>query len=223
MNIELPVREVRWHGDGIYELELDRRAVEFTPGDCLALYEGEGDGISRPYSIASGTDEDCLRFVIRRVDGGQVSDHLWRLGRGDPVRVSEPFGWFRPGRAVELCQPYIFVATGTGIAPFLAHLRSEAEVQPLALLWGVRWLDDTVDLDFLRQRCDLRLAVSRERIEGAHHGRVTELLDELPVVQGCHYYLCGLDAMIEQTMGWLLDHGVSARQIHREAFFNAPA
>ena len=36
----LPVVKVHWYGEGIYEIHLDREGIEFTPGDCFALYAG---------------------------------------------------------------------------------------------------------------------------------------------------------------------------------------
>jgi ferredoxin-NADP reductase len=215
----LKVAAVRRHGPAVFELQLHREGIPFVPGDCLALYAEDGR-VSRPYSIASGTDEDILRFVIRRMPGGTVSEYLSDRKPGDVVRVSPPFGWFHPGAQANQ-RPFVFIATGTGVAPFLSHLRSRPAVPPSALLYGVRENHDAVDLEWLRGAAPLRLAVSREKVHGGHHGRVTDLLDELPVNGDTDYYLCGLDAMIDDVTTWLEGHGVDIAHIHRECFFNA--
>ena len=81
------------HGE-LFVLSLERNGLEFAPGDCVALHtDGEE---SRPYSIASGNREDTLRFLIRKMEGGEVSPWLMSRRPGDIVQVSPPFGWFRP-------------------------------------------------------------------------------------------------------------------------------
>ena len=212
------VREVRWHGPDVYELIVDRDGFDFTIGDCIALYHRE-ETVSRPYSIASGIHEEVLRFVIRRMPGGIVSPELADLQAGDNVRIDPPFGWFRPGSNNE--GDFIFIATGTGIGPFLAYLRSHPERPPVRCLYGVRHVHDAADLAFLENACDLTLAVSRESANGHHQGRVTDLLATLPLKPDSHVYLCGLDSMIDEVSDWCEDEGLDFPQIHREVFFNA--
>lgn len=219
-SLELEVRQITFHGDAIFSIEFLRKGLSFEPGDCLALFGGPGEHASRPYSIASGTCEPVLRFLIRRMPDGEVSPWLATRQPGDRVRASHPFGWFRPGQAPG-GSGSVFIATGTGIAPFCAYLHTPGHAPPRAFLWGVRRRADAVSLDWLRRRTDLTLAVSREKVPGAHPGRVSDLLPRLPIEPGLHFYLCGLDAMIDETTRWLEARGVPLDHIHRECFFNA--
>lgn len=220
MSMELKVNGLRWFGPDIYEVRLSREDIEFVPGDCMALFAADGVA-SRPYSIASGTDEEDLAFVIRRMPGGEVSPHVASLAPGDTVKASPPFGWFRPGSA-ELTDDFVFIATGTGISPFLAHCRSFPGRPPRQVFYGVRRHEDAVALDELdRAAASLTLAISREEVPGTHHGRVTDLLGELPEEEGVHFFLCGLDAMIDDVSDFLEERGVALQRIHRECFFNA--
>lgn len=219
MSESLTVRKLIWHSDGVFEIAFERGDLVFTPGDCLALFMGD-QRTSRPYSIASGVDDERLHFVIRRMPGGAVSTFLSECRPGDEVKVSPPFGWFRPGPAAD-GTPFTFVATGTGISPFLSHFRSRPDAPPAACLFGVRALSDAVHLDWLAERCDLRLAVSREVVSGHFHGRVNALLDRINHPADMHYYLCGLDAMIDDVTDWLETREVPITRIHRECFFNA--
>ncbi|MDA0991708.1 MAG: FAD-binding oxidoreductase [Verrucomicrobia bacterium] len=205
--------------DAIFELRVERPAMTFQPGDCAAL--AAPDGTSRPYSIACGQDEASLRFVIRRMPGGIVSEWLAARQPGDVIDMSPPFGWFRPARSGGPADPSVFVATGTGIGPFLSALRSFADFSPAYTLYGVRQLADAVDVDYLASRGPFRLAVSREAVMPHHHGRVTDLLDQIPRSPDSHYYLCGLDAMIHDVSEWLEARGTPFTRIHREVFFNA--
>ena len=210
-----------WFGDDVFELELERNNLVFQPGDCVALFGADGR-TSRPYSIASGTDDETLRFLIRRMAGGEVSPWLADRQPGETVPVSPPFGWFRPGDP-SLKGPHVFLATGTGIAPFLAHLHSRPGARPFALAYGVANASDSAHLDFLREHAPLTWCVSREEAEGAHHGRISDHLDEFDPGPDAHWFLCGLDAMIDEVTRRLEARGVPITHIHRECFFNVEA
>lgn len=215
----MTVRYLRWHAPDVFELCLDREGLSFMPGDCLALFAGDGR-VSRPYSIASGTDDEDLRFVIRHMPEGVVSSFLSTRQPGDAVRVSPPFGWFRPGEHAEH-RPFVFMATGTGVAPFLSFLYSFPRVKPKAMLYGVRRAADLVRPEWLIERAGAHIAVSREPSPGYYHGRITGLLEEQPIDADADYYLCGLDVMIDEVTRRLELGGVPITRIHRECFFNA--
>lgn len=74
----LKVHNLGFRHDDLFELQLERGDVSFEPGACLALFNAEGD--SRPYSISAGTQEKVLRFLIRRVQNGRVSEWLEASG-----------------------------------------------------------------------------------------------------------------------------------------------
>jgi len=215
------VLALHWHSPAVAELVLDRQQLAFTVGDCLSLGPAP-EAESRPYSIASGTAEPVLRVLFRHLPGGLVSGFLARLRVGDRVAASPPFGWFRPGQD-DPAAPAVFIATGTGIAPFLSYLRSSPRRLPAALLYGARQRQDLVATTELAAAAPPRLAVSRESAPGCHRGRVTDLLPALALAPGTHYYLCGLEAMIDEVAGWLEGHGVDYSCIHREVFFHAPS
>ncbi|WP_020675168.1 ferredoxin--NADP reductase [Geopsychrobacter electrodiphilus] len=214
----LIVHRVIAHTDQLIELQLERGDISFAPGNCVALFKDDTE--SRPYSIASGTGEKLLRFLIRRVPQGLVSNWLAARQAGDRVQASEPFGWFQPGRSAANEQS-VFIATGTGIAPFLSYLRSTPERSPLCCLYGVSFAAEAFALDELQALPDFQLAVSRQATDSDFHGRITGLLEQLPLGPQIHYYLCGLDAMIDEVSGWLERHNIDYTQIHREVFFYA--
>ncbi|MDT8444737.1 MAG: FAD-dependent oxidoreductase [Desulfuromonadales bacterium] len=213
----LKVHNIVFRHDDLFELLLERGGVSFEPGACMALFNNDGD--SRPYSISAGTKENVLRFLIRRVPNGRVSHWLSQRKPGDKVEASDPFGWFRPGRSATTGERCVFIATGTGIAPFLSHLRSNPALPPEACLYGVRKLADAFALDELECLKVFSLAVSRESNHDYFHGRVTGLCEQIPLAAGIHYYLCGLDTMIEETSRWLESSGIDYTHIHREIFF----
>ncbi len=210
------VSGVRIINDSLFELEVDRNGIRFEPGDCVALYTDTGE--SRPYSIASGTSEAALRFLIRVISGGEVSPWIMARKREQTIRMTPPFGWFRPG--VESSgAPSVFFATGTGVAPFLSYMKTHPNHPPLLCLYGVRKRADAFGFEEMRGYCKTRLAVSRQT-SGHHYGRITGLLDEVPTADHINYYCCGREKMIENVSDWLAEKGIGPEQIHREVFFH---
>jgi len=200
----------------LFELCVKRNDMQFTPGDCVAIYTEHDQ--SRPYSIASGSSDKILRFVIREMEDGEVSPWLKSRNPGDIIRITPPFGWFRPGQDIG-DDPFIFLATGTGIAPFISYMET-FDRPPAACLYGVRHEADAIGFSNLRNFCpDTRLAISREET-AHHHGRLTDLLDDLPMVGNTHYYCCGLESMVNDASEWLQHKGVPLTHIHREVFFH---
>ena len=51
---------------------------------------------SRPYSISSGIYDNNISFLIRKIPNGDVSEYLSKLKKNQGVKISEPFGWFKP-------------------------------------------------------------------------------------------------------------------------------
>ena len=137
---EHAVVSVETINNDLFILSVQRNGLEFIPGDCVAIYTDEDK--SRPYSIASGSTKNELRFVIREMEGGEVSPWLMQCKVGDLIRITPPFGWFRPGQDIGEA-PFIFLATGTGIAPFLAYLET-FERPPVHCLYGVRQEADAI-------------------------------------------------------------------------------
>ena len=87
----------------------------------------------------------------------------------------------------------------------------------------MRHVREAVFFDTLSGWCPTTLCVSGEDPpEGHHRGRVTDILDTLPLEAPMYYDLCGLDDMIFDVRDWLMERGVEKDRIHHEVFFRAP-
>ncbi len=82
--------------------------------------------IRRAYSIASSSKDDYVEFYISLVKSGQLTPRLFNLNVGDRLFMSQkPTGMFTLDSVPE-DQNLILFATGTGIAPYMSMLRSDA-------------------------------------------------------------------------------------------------
>lgn len=211
------VLQVIHHTRDIFELHLERKNLEFSPGEFISIYTPTLEDF-REYSIASGIHDDHLSFLIKHLQKGLLTDFLASRQKGDVITIGKPQGLFRPGLSHQQGE-FIFIATGTGIAPFLSYIKSYPAKPPSKFLYGVRYRKEAINFEVFQSLCPSYLTVSREDFPPFHKGRVTDLLSLLPLHQNVHYYLCGLDSMIADVTQMLKSHHVSVGQIHHEIFF----
>lgn len=178
------------------------QAVVFEPGQYVRITPAGAD-YHRSYSMANVPGTDRLQFFIRLVPGGAFSEWLAGAKAGDPVELSSPHGTFFL-RHEE--RPRLFVAGGTGVAPFLSMLRAMAAHPPAhrtTFLIGARTPGHLFALDELRQLgeqlegVDLQIAVEQDAQPGCHAGYATDLIPQLGLDPSTRVYLCGPPPMVE--------------------------
>src|SRR5215831_20066728 len=139
-----------------------KRPFGFVPGQWLSLKQTKPDGeeITRAYSIASAPDGNRFALCLNRVQDGFMSNFLCDLAVGREISAQGPFGNFilRPP-----LRDTIFVATGTGIAPFRSMLhwlladRERHQEKSFWLFFAARTERDLYyDQEFLRLAADHR-------------------------------------------------------------------
>ena len=148
----------------------------------------------RPYSLASAPGRTVRLLVDVRTKGMGAS---WASATtpGDDVDLELPYGhWLvTPDRGTtdaEAPHRRIFIATGTGIAPFLAAFEAGRRDDDILIVGCSRTEDDLtgrVDTPLPRLiRC-----VSREAAPGTFHGRITDYLNAEGIDPQATYYVCG--------------------------------
>src|SRR5690348_16051372 len=105
-----------------FVFEAEGGPLHFAPGQFVSFsHEIGGREITRAYSIASAPNgSPRFDLCLNLVEDGHFSPHLFAMQPGDRVEMREPLGLFtlrRPEREA------LFIATGTGIAPFRAMLQ----------------------------------------------------------------------------------------------------
>ena len=128
--------------DAAVVLELDAEdAPAFLPGQYVNIAVPGSSG-HRSYSFSTAPGERSLGFLIKKIPDGLMSGWLTRARPGDRLELTGPMGSFylRGGDG-----PLLFLAGGTGLAPFLSMLEvlaREGSRRDIHLIYGV-----TRDLD----------------------------------------------------------------------------
>jgi ferredoxin-NADP reductase len=202
-------------------------SLAFAPGQFLSLTaELDGQAITRAYSLASAPDDARFSLCLNRVSDGLMSHHLFALRPGDPIEFKGPLGTFtirNPER------DRIFVATGTGVAPFrsmLAHQFATGNRARTTLVFGVRYEDTVLYRDEFERwarehsHLDFRPTLSRagESWTGLRGHVQQHVLDAAGERRDLDIYICGLKLMVDDMRARLKERGFERRQIITEKY-----
>lgn len=214
--------------EGLFTISVEAPEVApFDPGQFLHLAVTEaGERINRPYSVAS-PHGPVLEFFIVVVEGGQLSPRLWKLREGDAIEVSQrAAGSFTLEKSP--VAPHLWlIATGTGLAPYIAMLRTPTpweRYEKICVVHGVRHAADLAYTDELKGyeeqypgRFRLAQALTREEREGCLHGRIPALLESGDLEKTAGFtmqpndsvvLLCGNPAMLDDMEERLKERGM---------------
>ena len=190
----------------IWQLTFDiSEHVAFTPGQFAMLRVAPFEW--RNYSIAR-IDGSRLDLLISTRTGGDGSLFAQAVQPGEETEIELPFGSFHLQSGHEETRRRVFVATGTGIAPFLpmfASMAASGKLETCELLFGCSHKEDIITaLSELQHLPRTTVCISRDpAVEGVFHGRVTKVLQDMDFDPGTtEFYLCGAPAMVAdcQTM-----------------------
>jgi ferredoxin-NADP reductase len=166
------------------------RRFGFVAGQWLSLTAAKPDQeeITRAYSIASAPGEDNrFALCLNRVQDGFMSNFLCDMAGGDEIQCQGPFGDFilRPPM-----RDTIFIATGTGIAPFRSMLHWQLASQHENFHYLPTLSRGSAEWQGLRGYVQDHLAsIASDRSD-------------------MHAYVCGLDKMVKanrdllKSLGW---------------------
>lgn len=215
MEKQYRVLELRDLTQSTYILRFDRHNMEFTAGQHITLGI-PGDNQVREYSIYSTIHDPFLEVLIKEVDDGMVSRRLRKLRKGDKLSVDGPFGFFITDGEERINSKYLFVATGTGLAPFHSLAGSYAGLD-YKIIHGVRLSEEGYERDSYPADRYI-LCTSRDK-QGDFEGRVTDYLALNEVDPDTLVYLCGNCDMIYEVYDLLTSRGIDSDQIKTEVYF----
>lgn len=210
-----------------FEFESPDWRAAFVPGQFLSVTAAiGGNEITRAYSIASPPDGNRFAFCANLVQEGHLSPFLFALRAGDEIDCKGPYGAFILRRPVS---DSIFVATGTGIAPFRSILLSKLEEHAdrhFTLIFGVRhehsllYDEEWRSLASELSNFDYRPTLTRppEHWTG-RTGRVqSHTLEALGARRDMDVYICGLREMVDDMRQQLKASGLDRKRIIYEKY-----
>jgi CDP-4-dehydro-6-deoxyglucose reductase len=201
--------------------------LHFKPGQFVSFQETlNGKKITRPYSIVSLPNGNRFELCLNLVDGGVFTPHLFKMKPGDSIETSAPLGFFV---IRDPAKDAVFIATGTGIAPFRSmapHYLSNPQAKQLTLLFGVRHEQTIyyrVDFEALaRTYSNFRFWPTLSRAGPSWTGRTghvqSHLLEALDGRRDLDVYICGLKAMVDGVRAMLKELGFDRKQIIFEKY-----
>jgi ferredoxin-NADP reductase len=204
----------------------------FVPGQWLSVHANTPDGeeMTRAYSIASPPSENGhFAFCLNRVQDGFMSNYLCSLDQGAQIAFQGPFGDFilRPP-----LRDTVFIATGTGIAPFRSMLHwlltepGRHQDHQFWLLFGARREHDIYyreEFEHLAaEHPNFHFLPTLSRGEAGWKGLRGYVQEHLSEIVGTrtdmHAYICGLDKMVKANRGLLKGLGWDRKSIRYEKY-----
>ncbi len=210
----------------------------FQAGQYFALGAViDGRLVQRPYSSASepGTGVDH-EFLVRLVPGGALTPTLWLAAAGTRVWLGRPKGEFMLDPAD--ARTHLFVASGTGLAPFVSMSRALARRPSpprVVLLHGVA---TSADLAFgtelaalaegglplsmeptVSRPADPASAGWRGRTGRAEQSLTSVLADRALRPGETVAYLCGNPGMVEAASAVLFAAGFPPADVRAERYW----
>ncbi len=214
--------------EGLFTLSIHCPGVgQFESGQFLQVgMQLPEKHLHRPYSVAS-PHGDTLEFFIVKVDEGELTPRLWVLNEGDSIDVSaKATGGFTLSHT-PVAETIWLLATGTGLAPYIAMMREETIWQRhknVVLVHGVRYATDLAyqkELEQIRVRYGNRFhsiaVVSRAEVPGAISGRITTAIENGALESKAENALapsnsvvmmCGNPQMLDDVEALLNDRGM---------------
>jgi benzoate/toluate 1,2-dioxygenase reductase subunit len=204
----------RWLSNKTFEIILSLpTGFIFKAGQRICL---RFDKHERDYSIVSAPGEPELILCIRNVSDGKLTPLLSTVDIGTSFSVSGPHGYFTHKTSPRAT---VFVATGTGIAPFCSMARSG--VSGFTLLHGVALPDDLYYASHFRQSARKYipcLTEAKKLPANAFAGKVTDYLKQRLTPGTYDFYLSGRSEMIRDAT-LLIDERFPGSLVYTELFF----
>ena len=200
-------------------------ALGFLPGQYVNIAV-PGTDQTRSYSFSSRPGADQVSFLLRDTPTGALPTFL----RG-PAELGQPIGFHGPLGTFylrEIKRPVLFLAGGTGLAPFLAMLGTigpDGSQYPIHLIYGVTSDQDLVKMDELEEAAkrtpgfSFSCCVADEASTWPNKGYVTRFIEPAHLNGGdVDVYLCGPPPMVDAVRNYFKQQGVVPQSFYYEKF-----
>ena len=223
--IEARVVENRHWTDALFSLRVAGAALSFQAGQFVRIaLDIEGERVARPFSFVNPPADPVLEFYGIVVPEGPLSPRLAKLRPGDALYVARNPAGFLVLSELPDAETLWLVSTGTGIAPFLSILRTDAPWQrfkSIVLVHAVRHARELVYRGMISSlgKANFKYVsfVSREAAPGSLAGRIPAAIRDgrleraagVPLrAEGSQVMLCGNPAMLTDASAALAERGL---------------
>ncbi|MDT8066710.1 MAG: FAD-binding oxidoreductase [Terriglobia bacterium] len=204
----------------------------FIPGQFISVREPRSDGkvITRAYSLASAPGcNNRFDLCLNRVDEGFMSNYLCDLELGREVHFHGPHGHFVLKHERK---DALFIATGTGIAPFRGMIHwlladeSRHQGKEYWLVYGTRYEKDIYYRDefaqLAREHPNFHYIITLSRPSESWQGARGYVQEHVREIVGdrrdMEAYICGLNNMVSANRQQLKELGWDRHQIIYERY-----
>ncbi len=203
----------------------EAESFSFLAGQYVNVKVPNSDD-KRAYSLSSAPGDSKASVVVRNVPNGKMSTYLDNNANiGDEMSFTGPFGSFYL-RPIE--RPVLFLAGGTGIAPFLSMLdviKVQNTLYPIKMVFGITNDVDLVGINELNNHqnnlsnFEYRVCVADKNSSHDKKGYVTSHIEDEWLNNGnIDIYLCGPVLMVEAVKTWLNEKGIEPKGFYYERF-----
>ena len=173
----------------------------------------------RPFTFTSLNDWDNLEFTIKIYnDHNGVTNELGKLSAGDELILHDVFG------AINYKGEGTFIAGGAGVTPFIAifrQLQNDGKVGSNTLIFSNKTAADIILKDEFEKILGKNFinTLTDEKTEKYDNRKIDEsyLKEKIKDVSQ-YFYICGPDAMLEDTQKNLQKLGIDKNKIVVEQF-----
>jgi benzoate/toluate 1,2-dioxygenase reductase component len=201
------------------------RPLGFLPGQYVNIAV-PGTEQTRSYSFSSRPGRTQVSFILRDTPTGALPTFL----RG-PAEVGHPIGFHGPLGSFylrDIKRPVLFLAGGTGLAPFTAMLATidpDSTAHPIHLIYGVTSDTDLIKVDELEEAAkrlpnfSFACCVADGTSTCPNKGYVTRFIEPAHLNGGdVDVYLCGPPPMVEAVRNHFKQQGVTPQNFYYEKF-----
>lgn len=203
--------------DNAFEIELTRPpSFEFEAGQNIRFIH---DSVERYYALISGPEDPTLALCVYHLPQGRFSPVLAAAEPGATFRITGPHGYFtfRPSE-----RKPVFVASGTGVAPFVSMGRSG--VADFEILHEVEAAEDFFYRELFQQiassyiPCIPESPAGKDSAADAFCGSAADYVKNNLPPAAYDFYLCG-ERNMTRAVTLLVDDQFPGSYVFKEVFF----
>ena len=184
--------------------------------------------IGRAFSIASEPNSEEMEFYVVKEHGGHVS-YFTTSKPGDKYQITGPYGQFQ--FVPEENNKVLFIAGGTGFAPFMSMLRHIKKINAgtdVILIYSIKFPTEIIRKDELMQLKDelgikLLITVTRPQEGDGWSGKTGHvdanmIKEAAPDINDRTTYVCGPLPFVQAIKNALVQLNVPQNEIHADVW-----